>query len=76
MSLLDDDGGITGAVLLPVQAFGPAAYELMGGIKSGRFYLLDRGPMGRFCLACDDRRRSVSSTPALRCLTRQPTASA
>jgi hypothetical protein len=54
MSLLDDDGGITGAVLLPEQPFGPAAYELMGGIKSGRFYLLNRGPMGKFCLACED----------------------
>ena len=29
-------------------------YELMGGVKSGRFYLLSRGPMGRFCAACED----------------------
>ena len=26
----------------------------MGGVKSGRFYLLSRGPMGRFCAACED----------------------
>jgi hypothetical protein len=54
MSLLDNDGGITGAVLLPTQLFGPATFEVMGGIKSGRFYLLNRGPMGHFCAACND----------------------
>ena len=50
----DNDGGITGAVLLPNQSSGPATFELMGGVKSGRFYLLNRKPMGRFCAACDD----------------------
>lgn len=50
----DADGGITGAILLPNQPFGPATFELMGGIKSGRFYLLNRAPMGKFCAACDD----------------------
>ncbi|MGZ6185320.1 MAG: pyrrolo-quinoline quinone [Candidatus Binataceae bacterium] len=45
----DDDSGITGAVLLPDRTF-----EVMGGVKSGRFYLLSRGPMGRFCAACED----------------------
>jgi hypothetical protein len=54
MSLTDDDGGITGVVLLPTQLSGPAALEVMGGIKSGRFYLLNRGPMGRFCAVCND----------------------
>ena len=54
MSLNDNDGGITGAVLLPPQPFGPATFEVMGGIKSGRFYLLDRLSMGRFCPACND----------------------
>lgn len=54
LSATDDDGGITGAVLLPTQIFGPAPFELMGGIKSGRFYLLNRGPMGKFCASCDD----------------------
>ncbi|HVB79754.1 MAG TPA: hypothetical protein VNE82_07350 [Candidatus Binataceae bacterium] len=54
MSLLDNDGGVTGAVLLPAQSFGPATFELMGGIKSGRFYLLNRAPMGRYCPTCDD----------------------
>jgi hypothetical protein len=50
----DDDGGITGAVLLPQQLFGPAAFELIGGVKSGRFYLLNRAPMGKFCASCAD----------------------
>ncbi len=54
MSLLDDDGGITGAVLLPNQSLGPATFELIGGIKSGRFYLLNRAPMGRYCAVCHD----------------------
>jgi hypothetical protein len=53
MNLQDDDGGITGAVLLPAQPFGPGL-EVMGGIKSGRFYLLNRTPMGHFCAACND----------------------
>ena len=50
----DNDGGITGAVLLPNQSSGPATFELMGGVKSGRFYLLNRKLMGGFCAACDD----------------------
>ena len=54
LSLLDDDSGITGDVLLPHQSLGPAAFELIGGIKSGRLYLLNRLPMGRFCAACED----------------------
>lgn len=54
LSATDNDGGITGAVLLPYQPFGPAAFEMIGGLKSGRFYLLDRAAMGRFCAACDD----------------------
>jgi hypothetical protein len=54
LSAGDDDAGITGAVLLPTQSFGPAAFELMGGIKSGKVYLLDRASMGRFCAVCND----------------------
>ncbi len=54
LSELDDDGGITGAVLLPAQSSGPAAAEMMGGIKSGRFYLLNRASMGEFCASCND----------------------
>jgi hypothetical protein len=54
LSELDDDSGITGAVLLPTQSFGPAAVELLGGIKSGRLYLLNRSSMGKFCASCDD----------------------
>jgi hypothetical protein len=54
LNATDDDGGITGAVLLPYQPFGPAAFELLGGIKSGRFYLLNRASMGRFCATCND----------------------
>jgi hypothetical protein len=54
LSAGDDDAGITGAVLLPEQPLGPASLELMGGIKSGRFYLLNRGSMGRFCEVCND----------------------
>ena len=54
MAAADEDGGITGAVLLPGQQFGPTAFELMGGVKTGRFYLLNRGPMGHFCSACND----------------------
>ena len=38
----------------PTQSFGPATFELMGGIKSGRFYLLNRASMGKFCASCDD----------------------
>jgi len=53
MDLHDLDGGITGAVLLPNQS-GPTPFELLGGIKSGRFYLLNRSPMGGFCQSCDD----------------------
>jgi hypothetical protein len=45
----DEDAGITGAVLLPDPTF-----ELMGGVKTGRFYLLSRGSMGKFCLPCND----------------------
>lgn len=54
LSALDNDSGITGAVLLPTQSSGPAAVELMGGVKSGRFYLLNRAPMGKFCASCYD----------------------
>ena len=54
LSANDDDGGITGAVLLPPQTLGPATLEVMGGIKSGRFYLLRRSSMGRFCATCND----------------------
>jgi hypothetical protein len=54
LSSADDDSGITGAVLLPDQPFGPAPLEVMGGIKSGRFYLLNRASMGRFCEVCND----------------------
>ena len=54
LAATDDDGGITGAVVLPDQLSGPGTYELMGGIKSGRFYLLNRAPMGKFCASCDD----------------------
>jgi hypothetical protein len=54
LSNSDADAGITGAVLLPDQPFGPAALELMGGLKTGRFYLLNRGSMGRFCAGCND----------------------
>jgi hypothetical protein len=50
----DLDGGITGTVLLPEQQPGPATFQLMGGVKSGRFYLLNRNLMGRFCPACHD----------------------
>jgi len=49
LDVTDEDGGITGMVLLPGQTF-----EAMGGVKSGRFYLLSRGPMGKFCSLCDD----------------------
>jgi hypothetical protein len=56
LSATDDDGGITGAVLLPDQPFAPATVELMGGIKSGRFYLLNRASMGKFCASCADSR--------------------
>jgi hypothetical protein len=51
---LDDDSGVTGAVLLPAHSSGPGTHELMGGIKSGRFYLLNRAAMGKFCASCDD----------------------
>jgi hypothetical protein len=54
LAAAEEDGGITGAVLLPDQQFGSAAFELMGGIKSGRFYLLNRASMGNFCSACND----------------------
>ncbi|HEY2524364.1 MAG TPA: hypothetical protein VGI29_04850 [Candidatus Binataceae bacterium] len=49
LDVTDQDGGITGMVLLRGQT-----YEAMGGVKSGRFYLLSRGPMGKFCSFCDD----------------------
>ena len=54
LSATDEDSGTTGAVLLPNQSFGPAAAELLGGVKSGRFYLLNRAPMGKFCASCAD----------------------
>jgi hypothetical protein len=54
LSASDSDGGITGAVLLPDQPFAPATVELMGGTKSGRFYLLNRASMGKFCASCAD----------------------
>ena len=54
LSATDSDGGITGVVVLPDQPSGPATYELMGGIKSGQFYLLNRAPMGKFCASCAD----------------------
>jgi hypothetical protein len=54
LAATDEDGGITGAVLLPDQQFGPATFELIGGVKSGRFYLLNRAPMAKFCSACND----------------------
>ena len=49
LDVTDQDAGITGVVLLRAQT-----YEAMGGVKSGRFYLLSRGPMGKFCSICDD----------------------
>ncbi len=54
MQAKDNDGGVTGALLLPYQYFGSVAYELVGGNKSGRFYLLNRAAMGQFCPACND----------------------
>jgi hypothetical protein len=54
LAATDEDGGITGAVLLPDQQFGPATFELIGGVKTGRFYLLNRAPMAKFCSACND----------------------
>jgi hypothetical protein len=54
LNAFDDDSGITGAVLLPNQPFGPATFELMGGTKLGRFYLLNRTSMGKFCASCAD----------------------
>jgi hypothetical protein len=49
LDVTDQDAGITGAVLLP-----DPTYEVIGGVKSGRFYLLSRGPMGKFCFTCND----------------------
>jgi hypothetical protein len=54
LAALDEDGGITGAVLLPTQTFGSDRWEMVGGIKTGRLYLLRRGAMGGYCQPCND----------------------
>jgi hypothetical protein len=64
LNVTDDDLGVTGAVLLPYQPFGPAPFELIGGIKSGRIYLLNRLAMGRFCTSCgDSQAMGIVDTP-------------
>ncbi len=54
LAALDEDGGITGAVLLPTQPYAANPWELVGGIKTGRLYLLRRSPMGGYCQPCND----------------------
>ncbi len=54
LAALDQDGGITGAVLLPTQIYAANPWEMVGGIKTGRLYLLRRDPMGGYCQPCDD----------------------
>ena len=50
----DQDMGTTGVVVLPKQASGPAAFEVLGGTKLGLLYLLDRDAMGHYCEPCND----------------------
>jgi len=54
LAALDEDGGITGALLLPTQTFASHPWELIGGLKTGRLYLLSRVLMGGYCQRCSD----------------------
>ncbi|MBA3826612.1 MAG: hypothetical protein H0X24_22270, partial [Ktedonobacterales bacterium] len=49
---LDRDLGSGGAILLPTQG-GAHPYEILGGGKEGRIYLLDRTNLGQFTVVAD-----------------------
>jgi hypothetical protein len=52
LSNTDEDAGTPGALIVPTQASGPAASELVGGVKTGRWFLINRAAMGKFCDWC------------------------
>ena len=52
LSNTDQDMGTPGGLILPMQTSGPAAAELVGGVKTGGWFLMNRAAMGTFCDSC------------------------
>jgi hypothetical protein len=54
LSNTDEDMGTPGGLILPAQPSGPTASELVGGAKTGGWFLINRAAMGRLCDSCAD----------------------
>jgi hypothetical protein len=52
LSNTDEDMGTPGGLILPPQPSGPAVSELVGGMKTGDWLLMNRAAMGKFCDSC------------------------